>query len=173
MKMTFAGIREWVERNWLALVLVLSTGGAGCDVESTEHSDAMRGETKVRPAETVAPVETRRIGATEQYVVRTRPFQGAQAYQRPNDGVTYYVEGDGRHVVAISADGVVLWREDPFVQARLEPYRFERPQIVRIGEAASWMIEGRTGDFIGVEYNSTQFGIMDTGSGEFIFMGQD
>jgi hypothetical protein len=85
----------------------------------------------------------------------------------------YYVEGDGRHLVAVSRDGVILWREDPFTQANLEPYRVDEPQISRLGRPGRALVEGRVGSYIAVQFNSTQFGIVDVATGEFIYQGQD
>jgi hypothetical protein len=95
------------------------------------------------------------------------------AYRRPGDDSLYYVEGDGRHLAAIARDGVVLWREDLFTQANLEQYRVEEPKISRLGQASRSMLEGRVGGYIAVQFNSTQFGIVDVATGEFIFGGQD
>lgn len=52
------------------------------------------------------------------------------AYRRPGDDSLYYVEGDGRHLAAIARDGVVLWREDLFTQAKLEQYRVKEPKFL-------------------------------------------
>jgi hypothetical protein len=95
------------------------------------------------------------------------------AYRRPGDDSLYYVEGDGRHLAAIARDGVVLWREDLFTQAGLEQYRVEEPKISRLGQASRGILEGRVGSYIAVQFNSTQFGIVDVATGEFIFQGQD
>jgi hypothetical protein len=44
-------------------------------------------------------------------------------------GVTFEVEGDGRHVSATDSYGALLWYRDPFADAHLENYRTDKPQI--------------------------------------------
>ncbi len=124
---------------------------------------------------TFRPTVSGEIGGVSsgQYLVRSQPFIGALSYRSAEDENIYYVEGDGRHVVAMTCDGVLLWREDPFAQAELEPYRFDHPRIVWIGEASQGPVDDRRGDFIAISYDSTQFGLIDTATGEFIFQGQD
>jgi hypothetical protein len=80
-------------------------------------------------------------------------------------GIIIYVETDGRHVVAISPEGKILWRKDPFIDAGLMPYRMARPTISFIGA-------GRDGT-IGIRFNSSQSGTMDIATGAFTFDGQD
>ncbi|NML04472.1 hypothetical protein [Sphingomonas sp. G-3-2-10] len=96
-----------------------------------------------------------------------------QSYRDPDSGLIFYVERDGRGVAAIGADGQVAWVADPFVDARMEPYRLERPVIVSIGKPLEWMIRDRKGRFVSIAFNSTQFGILDIADGKFIFLGQD
>ena len=40
-------------------------------------------------------------------------FPGPQVYKDPTSGTLFYVETDGRHVVAISSEGKLLWSKDP------------------------------------------------------------
>jgi hypothetical protein len=54
-------------------------------------------------------------------------FPGPQVYQDPASGTTLYVESDGRHVVAISKEGKLLWVRDIFKDAKLEFYRTYTP----------------------------------------------
>jgi hypothetical protein len=107
------------------------------------------------------------------YVNAPRPFRGAQAYKDKASGIIFYVESDGRHIAAIDRDGKLLWNRDPFVEAKLEPYRFERPVIVSIGEPHSWMTKGRPGRYVLINFNSTQAGILSFEKGDFTFLGQD
>jgi hypothetical protein len=107
------------------------------------------------------------------YMNSLRPFRGAQTFKDKESGVVYYLESDGRHVAAIDREGKLLWNRDPFVEAKLEPYRFERPVIVSMGEPHAWMIKGRKGKFILINFNSTQAGILSAEKGDFIFLGQD
>jgi hypothetical protein len=91
----------------------------------------------------------------------------AIAYADSSSGILFYVESDGRHIAAISAQGTILWCRDPFAEAGLEPYRYARPVISWIGRS------NREPGHIGISYNSSQFGIADQKTGEFTFLGQD
>jgi hypothetical protein len=89
-------------------------------------------------------------------------------YQDPETKIIIYVETDGRHVAAISTDGRLLWRKDPFVDAKMEPYREARPTIAAIGPASSVDV----GQFA-VHFTSSQKGVMSLATGQFRFMGQN
>lgn len=110
--------------------------------------------------------------ATE-YADTARPPRGPQVYKAPGSDVIFYVESDGRQLTAISPTGKILWHRDPFVDAKLKPYRFAKPVIVFIGEPDRWMIADKKGQFIGISFNSSQFGIVDVSNGDFLFAGQD
>ena len=94
-----------------------------------------------------------------------------QAYKDAATGVIVYVETDGRHVVAISPDGRILWRKDPFVDAGLEPYRMARPTI-DVVEKCGWQ-PGTKRNFLCMTFTSSQFGEMDIATGQFFPGGQD
>jgi hypothetical protein len=95
-------------------------------------------------------------------------------YQDPQTQVILYVETDGRHIAAISPQGKLLWRKDPFVEGGLEPYRHARPVISWVGQAAEWVrASGKSGHVIGISFDSSQFGVMDVETGKFRFLGQD
>lgn len=79
-------------------------------------------------------------------------------------GTIIYVETDGRHVVAISPEGKILWRKDPFIDGGLEPYRMAHPTINAVRASS-----GK----IGISFTSSQFGEMDIATGAFTFMGQN
>lgn len=107
------------------------------------------------------------------YIDAPRQFSGPQAYKDKDSGIIFYVESDGRHVVAINPEGKILWCRDPFADAKLEPYRLKLPLIVYIGKPNEWQIKGREKQYIAISFNSSQFGIMDFENGDFIFQGQD
>jgi hypothetical protein len=113
--------------------------------------------------------------STEYVGVYLRPFPGPQVYKDPNSGTLLYVETDGRHVAAISGEGKLLWNRDPFKDAHLSFYRTEKPQIVYIGPIKkSAQIDGVKPDkFVGISFNSSQFGLLRISNGEFQFLGQD
>jgi hypothetical protein len=91
-----------------------------------------------------------------------------------------YLEGDGRHLVAISSAGKILWLRNPFVDANLCPYRNERPVIVSVGPvpgsgredliARKWK---RNSHLIEIHFDSSQFGVVDIKNGDFLFNGQN
>ena len=77
---------------------------------------------------------------------------------------------------AITFDGKVLWTRDPFADAHLEPYRVHEPKIVAIGQAEVATLPpglDRSKAFIAISFNSTQFGVAETKTGDFTFIGQD
>jgi hypothetical protein len=118
----------------------------------------------------------------------------------PKTRVTYKLEADGRHVVAISPKGKILWAHEIFEDFGLEPYRFSKPVIVVFKLSAGSQEEYEAGRkraldqaytltesaemgfrqredysrrFIEVRFNSSQFGSIDTVTGKFAFEGQD
>ena len=111
-------------------------------------------------------------GGTVTYVNGAREFKGPLSYKDKEAGITFYVESDGRHVVALNSSGKILWVHDPFVEAGLKPYRNDHPRIIFIGSSAG--VKGlKPGKFLGVSFDSTQFGVMDFQTGKFDFHGQD
>jgi hypothetical protein len=88
-----------------------------------------------------------------------------------------YLEGDGRHLAAISPTGKILWLRNPFVDAVLCPYRNKRPIILSIGPArGSGLIAKlwkRKSHFVEIHFDSSQFGVVDIKNGDFIFAGQN
>lgn len=86
-----------------------------------------------------------------------------------------YVETDGRHVVAISPTGKILWRKDPFVDAGLQPYRGPRPTIVSVGSSGPRcsLQPKDVGKVFCLSYSSSQFGVMDFATGKFTLEGQN
>ena len=85
----------------------------------------------------------------------------------PKSRVLYYVESDGRHVSAIAPDGKLLWHRNPFVDAKLQPYRFTKPVIIGIG------LDESRDNALSIGFNSSQFGLLDPKTGDFQFLGQD
>ena len=98
-------------------------------------------------------------------------FPGPQVYKDPTSRTLFYVESDGRHVAAISVAGKLLWIKDPFQDAHLPQYRTKTPQIVYIG--ADDPPRGKPVQFIAIQFNNSQFGVMRIRNGEFLFQGQD
>lgn len=97
----------------------------------------------------------------------------ALSYKDTATGLVFYVESDGRHVVALAPDGHFLWVEDPFLTARLELYRTPTPQIRTLGAMPARETKAHPGTYIAITYNSSQSGLIDEHTGEFIFLGQN
>ena len=72
-------------------------------------------------------------------------FSGPTAYKDADTGIIFYVESDGRHVVALDKDGKILWCRDPSVDAKLKPYRTEYPHINYIGRPQKELAEVEEG----------------------------
>jgi len=120
---------------------------------------------------------TANAGEMRTYLNKASTFKGPIAYADPKLKTVFYVESDGRHVSAISFDGQILWTRNPFVDAKLEPYRVAEPKIVRIGPSgglgpSGWKPDPK-GTYISVTFNSTQFGIINTANGDFADGGRD
>ena len=98
-------------------------------------------------------------------------FPGPQVYKDATSKTLFYVESDGRHVVAISSAGKLLWIKDPVKDAHLPTYRTEKSQIIFIGRDKP--SGGKPDEFIAIQYNNSQFGVMRINNGEFLFQGQD
>jgi hypothetical protein len=96
-------------------------------------------------------------------------------YKDDATSVIVYVETDGRHVVAISPDGKILWRKDPFVDAGLEPYREPHPTIVFIGSSGRGcaLRAESIGKVFCLSFSSSQFGVVDIVTGKFTPEGQN
>jgi hypothetical protein len=88
-------------------------------------------------------------------------------YLDPDTEKLFFVEEDGRHLVARNRYGKVLWRRNPFIDGKLKPHRVNEPIIV-------W-VEPRTCSGkkeLGIAFDSGQFGCVDMGTGDFQFLGQ-
>jgi hypothetical protein len=96
-------------------------------------------------------------------------------YKDTTANVIIYVETDGRHVVAISPGGRILWRKNPFVDAGLEPYRGPHPTIDFVGSSGPrcMLRPGDVGKTFCLSFSSSQFGEMDIATGKFTFDGQN
>lgn len=94
-------------------------------------------------------------------------------YVDQQTGVTYSVGRDGRHVTARASDGRVIWKRNPFKDAKMEAYRVSQPRVNFIGEAdRPWLTE-KMGSYIEIAFDSSQFGIMNAKTGDFRCLGQD
>jgi hypothetical protein len=114
--------------------------------------------------------------AAEPYVAHaTVQYRGPVAYVDKKAHLVVYAESDGKHLSAIDFEGRVLWTRSPFADAHLKPYRVAEPKIAEIYAPLPWMLEGAKGKdaFVALEFESTQFGLVDLNSGKFLSLGQD
>lgn len=88
-------------------------------------------------------------------------------------GNTYEVQADRRTIVARTKEGKVIWRVNPFEDAKLKPYRVQYPFIVYFGRSTMAIQDGKGDRFLGVAFNSSQFGVVNLADGSFTFEGQD
>ncbi len=88
-------------------------------------------------------------------------------------GNTYEVQKDRRTIVAKTRDGKLLWKANPFEDAKLKPYRVKHPIISYFGRSTTAVQAGNGDRFLGVGFNSSQFGVIDLSNGDFTFSGND
>ena len=86
-------------------------------------------------------------------------------------GIVYEVQSDRRTITATKHDGTLVWKVSPFVDAKLEPYRFKHPFIVYFGKALNQ--SNIKEPVLGISFNSSQFGVIELESGKFHFGGND
>lgn len=95
-------------------------------------------------------------------------------YVDQQTGVTYSVARDGRHVTARASNGRLIWKRNPFQDAKLGAYRVSHPRINTIGEPKpSWFRYTAGNCYVGIGFDSSQFGIINTETGNFRCLGQD
>ena len=96
-------------------------------------------------------------------------------YWAAKSGVVFYVESDHQHVAAIDNKGKVLWHKN--VVDQLPFKELSRPvHVVCIGKAQDWMLQvqkewGKSGEYVGIDFSTRDFGILDQSSGVFTWMG--
>jgi hypothetical protein len=97
-------------------------------------------------------------------------------------GLVVHFGADHRTVWATDRSGRELWREDPFVTAKMKPYRIFVPLIDYVGTfGRGWFSEPREAEAcadngkeaVAIGYSSSQFGCLNARTGRFVFLGQD
>ena len=86
-------------------------------------------------------------------------------------GIVYEVQSDRRTITATKQDGTIVWKINPFVDAKLEPYRFKYPYINYFGKTHN--NANLKEPVLGIAFNSSQFGDIELESGKFHWGGQD
>ena len=69
----------------------------------------------------------------------------------PRTGITFYVESDGRRLVALNQDGKLVWGVDVLEEANFKPYLGE-PVVrhLRLDGGSLWATCGKN-DFVRIE----------------------
>ena len=86
-------------------------------------------------------------------------------------GMIYEVQSDRRTITAKKPDGTLVWKVNPFIDAKLEPYRMKHPYISYFGKTRNSM--NLKGSVLGISFTSSQFGIIELEAGKFHWEGQD
>jgi hypothetical protein len=105
------------------------------------------------------------------------------SYKDPRTSITLYVESDGRHVVAIDSNGKLLWIRNPWEDPpAFCPYRTPRPVIESLIQTELTQIDRANlkprgakleHTFIALQFTSSQYGVLDESTGDFIPEGQN
>jgi hypothetical protein len=105
------------------------------------------------------------------------------AYRDPETKILFYGESDGRHLTAIGPDGQILWVRNPFDDKGLCPYRNARPVLKVIERANPLEVKGYLSNssaglnardrYIRIDFDSSQFGLVNQRTGDFFFEGQN
>jgi hypothetical protein len=112
------------------------------------------------------------------YATPSKPL----SYRDTRTNILFYVESDGRHLAAIGPDGKLLWVRNPFEDGKLCPYRSPRPIIDSIKIIEHGISElsrqrnlhiNSNDEYVGIQFDSSQFGLVDERTGYFTFMGQN
>ena len=112
------------------------------------------------------------------------------SYRDTLTGYFLRVAPDGRHLAAIDAKGHLVWTVDP--HAGLPDYRQAPACVYAIGSKIYGLLsltshpiripaygvmkaisEGKTGHYMWLAFDNSQFGLVDIWTGKFMFMGQN
>jgi hypothetical protein len=87
-------------------------------------------------------------------------------------GIVYEVQSDRRTITATRADGTIVWKINPYEDAKLKPYRSDHPFIVQIWSPKT-NSSNRKGDYLSICFTGGQQGDLDLASGRYTYWGQD
>jgi hypothetical protein len=99
-----------------------------------------------------------------------------------DSGTIFYFESDGQHVTALDKDGAVLWHKNPVEEGGLKGSSVDGktawPTICAAGPPLGWMVKtmqdrGKHGEYLGISFNTREFGLLDKLTGEYTHMGRD
>jgi hypothetical protein len=93
-------------------------------------------------------------------------------------GVLLYVETDRKHVAAIDKDGKILWHKEITQVVTLKSRGDKEAAVIFVGKPTDWSLKvmkerGKAGTYIGVGFNTKEFGVIDQQTGEYTSMGND
>ncbi|GAA5120110.1 hypothetical protein JIN84_20865 [Luteolibacter yonseiensis] len=86
-------------------------------------------------------------------------------------GFTYELQSDRRTIIAKKPNGDLIWKINPYKDAKLGPYRVKHPFIHYFGRSANY--SKLKGPVLAIAFTSSQFGDIDLESGKFHWQGQD
>ncbi len=87
-------------------------------------------------------------------------------------GMVYEVQSDRRTIIATKPDGTIVWKVNPFVDAKLKPYRSDYPFIVEIWSQKP-NVSTRKAPYLSIVFDGGQFGDLDLASGRYTYSGSD
>ena len=87
-------------------------------------------------------------------------------------GIVYEVQSDRRTITATKPDGTIVWKVNPFVDAKLKPYRSDHPFIVEIWSPKT-NVSNRKAPYLSIVFTGGQCGDLDLASGRYTYTGQD
>lgn len=83
----------------------------------------------------------------------------------------FTLDAERINITAYDSLGRIVWRTDPWLDNKLMTYRLKRPRIIYFGFMNDERSDNK--EVIEIDYNNTQFGVLDKRSGKFTFWGQD
>jgi hypothetical protein len=95
----------------------------------------------------------------------------------PGTGITYVLEDDQHHVLALDKKNHVIWIRDMAMPKDPKSLAYPGGKIISFNllepDAKRYRTYGRPDEFIEVGFNTTVFGLIRKKDGSFIFLGQD
>jgi hypothetical protein len=145
-------------KNKLALILFIS-------LSCTRHSDRGKQDTRLSVKDFMITQDSEierlsKVSYVKEYTLIDQEFK-----------MKFLLDSQRIHIDAYDSLNRLVWRTDPWLDNELMMYRLKRPRIIYFAFAN----EERTGnkEVIWIEYNTTQFGILDKETGKFTSFGQD
>jgi len=87
-------------------------------------------------------------------------------------GIVYEVQSDRRTITATKKDGTLVWKVNPFTDAKLESYRSDHPIITQIWRPKTNPTNKKE-EYLSIYFTGGQQGDLDLATGNYTFTGQD